>query len=441
MVDEEVKSHFIALYGQFATEYALQQMGKDHLARYEQDRAQGRMNFDQIAAEEIQGTLSTDDVLQKLLPHTDSASHRESGAWIHVAPAIQGNIKTWFEAAGWTQPGEWPQIALSVLAFFKRCDADPSDLERACHEFVRLPYTTGLQTGILTPMLNALRPDDYMIVNSKSRKIINHFKKSKHKQRLTDYPAVNAAGHKLVAEMEAEMLQHTSVDARTTDLFDMFCHWLVAVKRWTPAHSLGEARVHVPAGETAVSIPEDDTTLSIQEDAPTRESHKIQAALAEIGYKMGFRIWIPRADRGKVLEQANSVSAGLLEALPLNYIHATLKIIEQIDVIWIKGHSIGRAFEVEHTTSVYSGLLRMADLLALQPDINIRLHIVAPDARREKVLYEIRRPIFSTLEKGPLHRRCSYISYSDVLQIRALEHLEYMSDSVLNAFEEFSEDE
>jgi hypothetical protein len=39
--------------------------------------------------------------------------------------------------------------------------------------------------------------------------------------------------------------------------------------------------------------------------------------------------------------------------------------IERIDVLWLKGRSIKRAFEVEHTTSIYSGILRMADLLAL----------------------------------------------------------------------------
>ena len=71
----------------------------------------------------------------------------------------------------------------------------------------------------------------------------------------------------------------------------------------------------------------------------------------------------------------------LLDRLPLNYDETTLSTIEQIDVIWLKGHSIVRAFEVEHTTSIYSGLLRMADLLALQPNMNINLHIVAPDNR------------------------------------------------------------
>ena len=49
---------------------------------------------------------------------------------------------------------------------------------------------------------------------------------------------------------------------------------------------------------------------------------------------------------------------------------------------------------------------RMADLLALQPNMDIKLHIVAPIAKREKVFQEIRRPVFSLLEKGPLAESC-----------------------------------
>lgn len=93
-----------------------------------------------------------------------------------------------------------------------------------------------------------------------------------------------------------------------------------------------------------------------------------------------------------------------LDDLPLNYDQTTLDTIEQIDVIWLKRRSIARAFEVEHTTAVYSGLLRMADLLALQPNMDIRLHIVAPDERRDKVFREMLRPVFSLLDRGPLAR-------------------------------------
>ena len=136
---------------------------------------------------------------------------------------------------------------------------------------------------------------------------------------------------------------------------------------------------------------------------------------------MGFRIWIPRNDRGRILELVSEVPANVfLEDLPLNYDNATLDTIAQIDVLWLKGRSIARAFEVEHTTAVYSGLLRMADLLALQPNMDIKLHIVASDERRDKVFQEIRRPVFSLLNRGPLSDRCTFISYVSVESIRDL---------------------
>jgi hypothetical protein len=166
-----------------------------------------------------------------------------------------------------------------------------------------------------------------------------------------------------------------------------------------------KSKVRVLDREIVVQVPEDedeeeqDTTETIVPE--TRESIRVQAKLAQIGSEMGFRIWIPRADRARVKEVLPAkYHDALLEALPLTYEENTNRTIEQIDVIWLKGRSLARAFEVEHTTAIYSGLLRMADLLALQPNMDIRLHIVAPDEKREKVMSEIVRPVFSLLDRG-----------------------------------------
>jgi hypothetical protein len=129
-----------------------------------------------------------------------------------------------------------------------------------------------------------------------------------------------------------------------------------------------------------------------------------------------------------------------LDRLPLNYDETTLRTVEQIDVLWLKGRSIRRAFEVEHTTSVYSGILRMADLLALQPNMDIKLHIVAPAARREKVWQELRRPVFSLLERGPLSESCTYLSYDSVREIGKQPHLSHMNETVLDEYEEEAEE-
>ena len=96
---------------------------------------------------------------------------------------------------------------------------------------------------------------------------------------------------------------------------------------------------------------------------------------------------------------------------------------------------------VEHTTAIYSGLLRMADLLALQPNMDIRLHIAAPLDRRDKVRQEILRPTFSLLERGALYKKCTYLAYSAVDEMNALPHLEQMKDSIVEKYEEVFADE
>ena len=137
---------------------------------------------------------------------------------------------------------------------------------------------------------------------------------------------------------------------------------------------------------------------------------------------------------------SSELHEGFLDRLPLNYDEATVKTIEQIDVIWMRGRAIARAFEVEHTTAIYSGLLRMADLVALQPDIAIKLHIVAPDERRDKVLSEIRRPVFSLLDSGPLSEKCTFIAYDAVNRLADEKNLRYMKDAILQELEEFAVD-
>jgi hypothetical protein len=82
----------------------------------------------------------------------------------------------------------------------------------------------------------------------------------------------------------------------------------------------------------------------------------------------------------------------------------------------------------------------MADLLALQPNMEIRLHIVAPAARREKVFQELRRPVFSLLERGPLSESCTYLSYDSVRGVGKQPHLSHLNETVPDEYEEESEE-
>jgi hypothetical protein len=196
--------------------------------------------------------------------------------------------------------------------------------------------------------------------------------------------------------------------------------------------------VEIPAEEESKEV---DDAIKISRD-DFQQSIKVQSTIARVGAEMGFRIWVPKSDKQRVLEQVpTEIHQAFLDMLPLNYDDNTLRTVEQIDVIWMKGRSMARAFEIEHTTAIYSGLLRMADLLALQPNMDIRLHIVAPDDKREKVMREITRPVFSLLEKGPLYESCSYISYDAIKEISEMKHLHHTNDSILDEYEELTQDE
>ncbi|WP_300437134.1 hypothetical protein [Zoogloea sp.] len=215
-------------------------------------------------------------------------------------------------------------------------------------------------------------------------------------------------------------------------------------------------KVEIHGKSVSVEIPEPDITdeesAQTTDTAPSgnqvgdsnasaalvRTSHKMQAHLADIGLAMGFQVWIPKADREPVLSEM--LTDSLLESLPFTQFsnaEPTLKTIEQIDVLWLSKKTIVRAFEVEHTTAVYSGILRMADLLALQPNFHTRLHIVAPEERRKKVFQELRRPAFSVFEQGPLSKLCSYLPYEKVQELAEDPNLEYLKPEVLDKLEEW----
>lgn len=126
--------------------------------------------------------------------------------------------------------------------------------------------------------------------------------------------------------------------------------------------------------------------------------------------------------------------------LPRQFDEATTRTIELIDVLWLKGTAIIAAFEVESTTVIYSGLLRMADLLAMQPNLNIPLYVVAPDERRNKVLVEVNRPTFSRLSP-PLRKACQFIAFS-TLRERLPEmapYVQYLKPDVLAELSESCE--
>jgi 5-methylcytosine-specific restriction protein B len=225
------QDQFIELFREFAESYPLTEDGQRHIVNYAAGREIGRRNYEEIIDAANRREDITDAVLLKLLPYADSANNRKNGAWVHLAPTINGDIRKWYERAGWAQPEEWPQIAQAILSFVRRCAEDPSQLNAACQKFDQLPYK-GFQAGTLSPILNALRPDQFLIVNNKSRDAINYFSDSAIGQSLREYPEANRIGQETVAALADRLVLEAAPDLSPADMFDMFSHWLRAVKKF-----------------------------------------------------------------------------------------------------------------------------------------------------------------------------------------------------------------
>jgi type II restriction enzyme len=148
-----------------------------------------------------------------------------------------------------------------------------------------------------------------------------------------------------------------------------------------------------------------------------RTHTEIQGWLRDLGRALEFDVWVAANDRGRALG-AGALGDGCLDDLP-----AALKTvpgvdaIRLIDVLWLekKGERVVAAFEVEHTTSIYSGIVRLLDLALGAPGNATRaLFLVAPDDREDDVRTQLRRPAFQRV--SDLHVR--FLPYGELLRHR-----------------------
>jgi hypothetical protein len=181
-------------------------------------------------------------------------------------------------------------------------------------------------------------------------------------------------------------------------------------------------------------------TSEIDQRAATVHT-EIQWLLLKLGGDMGLDVWVARNDRNRSFNgQSLGAVQNLKQKLPLQFDEATTRTIELIDVLWLKGNSIQAAFEIESTTSIFSGLLRMSDLITMQPNLNIPLYIVAPSERRSKVWVEVNRPTFASLTP-PMSEVCRFIAF-EALQERlklAKDFLQFLKPEFLDAISEGTE--
>lgn len=149
------------------------------------------------------------------------------------------------------------------------------------------------------------------------------------------------------------------------------------------------------------------------EEPNISEHSRIQHLLLQMGRLAGEKVWAPRGDQRRLTAQYKFEDFETTFAAGLD---TQVKYVENIDVVWKDEFRIDAAFEVENSTSIYSGLLRFADLTMVAPNTLYPMFIVAPAEKRHRVREQLSRPTFKHLR---LAEKVHYLSYERIEEIDA----------------------
>ena len=140
---------------------------------------------------------------------------------------------------------------------------------------------------------------------------------------------------------------------------------------------------------------------------------EIQGWLRDLGLALDYGVWVAANDASRPYG-IGRLGVGCLTRLPDPLAeNGSAEAVRLIDVLWIdqSAGDVVAAFEVEHTTSIYSGIVRMLDLaLGIEGATARNFFLVAPDDREADVQAQFARPAFSRV--GELDLR--YLPYSEL---------------------------
>ncbi len=138
---------------------------------------------------------------------------------------------------------------------------------------------------------------------------------------------------------------------------------------------------------------------------------EMQFHLLKVGKALGYDPITASNDRSKCYGEINFSFISLGQFPTLSIDKETLSTIQLIDVIWFERgtNKVVCAFEVEKSTSIYSGILRLSDLAFSLPDHSSSLFIIIPDKREKDVLLQLSRP---SIKKSQV--LIKYILFSDL---------------------------
>ncbi len=208
----------------FIDTYMSSPAGVAKAAAYAKARELAEQNFAYLTADHELGEVVTDRVYLHLLPHEDSEENEANGAWIHPAQSAEDVIDRLEDKYG-NESSVREQVAHVLLEFIRHCVYKSNALGKSNEALERIDAISLIDVSSITPILQALKPKQYVLLNGNSIAILHHFSGVAIDTRLQHFPALNEAGLQLVGYLRKKMLFSRFPSVQPTDLLDIFCSW------------------------------------------------------------------------------------------------------------------------------------------------------------------------------------------------------------------------
>lgn len=270
----------------------------------------------------------------------------------------------------------------------------------------------GLGPSSITEILLFASPANYCIWNDKPKNVLPFLKIKLLPERVYKYQIDGNDYVKCIAVLsliKSELVKYgfESVDFIDVDFFLAFVFYEVIEKQPKP-----ERERKVEEEIPRIELPK----LEMPDIKIEELTHSdIQGILLELGNMLGYNTYV--ADPSKAYKNKTLGDLATLKGIPQFTYQRLLDTVKNIDVIWFEEEFPKFCFEIEHTTGVTLGLLRLYQIRKIT---DAKFFVIAPEDIISKFQTEITKDPFHQIRERYIFR--SYTQLLDVFKCAFVYH-------------------
>ncbi len=266
----------------------------------------------------------------------------------------------------------------------------------------------GIGPSMLTELMAFVEPQKYCIWNDKPKTVLPYFEMDKLlPDRVFKYQ-ISGKDYESCIRVMSTIKNELKVILPNPDFIDADHFLWFIFSNILPTTKLTElTSATKPVGSEEIFLPKEDTS-QISPEIEIQNHATAQRALIELGNLLGFDTYLPPEDRGRIVNGIKLEEIAALKEIPQFTHQRLLDTVKHIDVIWFRDEWPIFCFEVEESTDVTKGLLRLYQIRQL----NMTPIIVGQENKRSKFQAEIEKDPFYNIKT-----RYKFIPYEELAKI------------------------